>query len=117
MVATCLGGITVASKMCSLLLAPSASQSSFSSGVRPMPWLGQPCRFTGPFEKPVTSTRCSILPVRMSPTSNPSRSFTFTKQSVCAALMVNGRMELPNGPTVPTIVMRARDPQSDKVGE
>ena len=38
--AICFGGITVASKTCSLLFGPSASQSSRSSGVRPMPWLG-----------------------------------------------------------------------------
>ena len=28
------------------------TQTSFSSGVRPMPWLGQPCRLTGPFLNP-----------------------------------------------------------------
>ena len=47
--ATWRGGITVASKMCIRLLWASASQSSVSSGVRPMPWLGQPCRLVGPF--------------------------------------------------------------------
>ena len=40
MVAICLGGITVASKMCSRLFGPSDSHSSRSSGVRPIPWLG-----------------------------------------------------------------------------
>ena len=33
---------TVLSKMCIALLCPSLNQSSRSSGVRPMPWLGQP---------------------------------------------------------------------------
>src|SRR5256885_1985819 len=28
-----------------------------------MPWLGQPCRFVGPWLNPSTSTRCSIFPV------------------------------------------------------
>ena len=49
-----------------------------------------------------TSTRCSIFPVVRSPTSKPSRSLTFTKQSVCAPFTVNGRITLPNGPTVRT---------------
>ena len=42
--AICLGGVTVLSKTCSRLLAASQTQISFSSGVRPMPWLGQPWR-------------------------------------------------------------------------
>ena len=41
-------------------------------GVRPMPWLGQPCRLTGPWLKPSTSTRCNFLPVLRSPISKPS---------------------------------------------
>ena len=47
--ATCFGGIDVASNTWIALLAQSASQSSRSSGVSAMPWLGQPWRFTGPF--------------------------------------------------------------------
>ena len=43
-----------------------------------------------------------------SPTSNPSRSLTLTKQSVCAPLTVNGRMTLPNGPTSATTACVAR---------
>ena len=57
MLATCFGGITVASKMWSRLLNASVTQISFSSGVIPMPWLGQPWRLTGPFCNPSTSTR------------------------------------------------------------
>ena len=38
----------------------------------------------------------------MSPTSNPSRPLTLTKHSVCALLIVNGRIALLNGPTPPT---------------
>src|SRR5262249_49478180 len=65
----CFGGIPVASKTCMLLLAASQTQTSVSSGVRPMPWLGQPCRLTcfGSLLKPCTSTRCSTLPVLRSP--------------------------------------------------
>src|SRR5688572_30057264 len=99
MLATCFGGITVASKTCSRWLAASQSHTSFSSGVRPTPWLGQPCRLIGPFLNPLTSTRCSTLPVLMSPISNPSRSLTQQNASVCAALTVNGRMDAANGPT------------------
>ena len=58
--ATCLGGSVVTSKTCICRLKASQTQISFSSGVRPMPWLGQPCRLTGPFGKPSTSTRCSF---------------------------------------------------------
>src|SRR5262249_20563645 len=100
--ATCLGGITVASKTWTRLLWASQTQSSLSSGVRPTPWLGQPCRLTGPFSKPSTSTRCSFLPVFRSATSKPSRSLTLAKHSVCAALTVNGRTAAANGPTVCT---------------
>ena len=92
--------MTVASKMCRRVLNESVSQSSFSSGVRPIPWLGQPCRLVGPFWKPCTSTRCSFRPDTRSPISKPSSSLTFTKQSVCRPLTVNGRMLALNGPTV-----------------
>ena len=37
-----------------------------------------------------------LKPVRKSPTSKPSRSLTFTKQSVCRPFTVNGRITLPN---------------------
>src|SRR5438093_10797865 len=43
MLRTCLGGITVLSKMCTELLDPSVTQISFSSGDKAIPWLGQPC--------------------------------------------------------------------------
>ena len=39
----------MASKRCRRLLWASVSQSSFSSGVRAMPWLGHPWRLVGPF--------------------------------------------------------------------
>ena len=60
--AACFGGIAVASKTWTRWLAASTTQTSFSSGVRPMPWLGQPCRLTVPFLNAGTSTRCSFLP-------------------------------------------------------
>ena len=40
--------MTVASKMCRWLLCASATQTSLSSRVNAIPWLGQPCRLTGP---------------------------------------------------------------------
>jgi hypothetical protein len=42
------GGVTVLSNTWIALLKPSTTQISFSSGVSPTPWLGQPWRFTGP---------------------------------------------------------------------
>ena len=81
-------------------LTASTTHTSFSSGVSPIPWLGQPCRFTIPFLKPGTSTRCSFFPVFRSPISKPSSSFTLTKHSVCAPLTVNGRIDAANGPTL-----------------
>ena len=66
------GGRTVASKTWTRLLKASHTQTSRSSGVRPTPWLGQPCRFVGPVRKPSTSTRYSFFPVSRSPTSTTS---------------------------------------------
>ena len=117
MLATCRGGIAVASKTCMRLFAASETQSSFSSGVRPMPWLGQPCRLIGPCLYPWTSTRWSILPVVRSPTSKPSRPLTFTKQRVCAPLTVNGRMRCAEGPDGPRrrVARRVGDRQQGRL--
>src|ERR1700687_6366637 len=104
MLVVCFGGITVASKTYIRLLAAAESHSSVSSGVSAVPWLGHPWRLVGPFWKPATSTRCNIFPVLQSPTSKPSNSFTLTKHSVWLPLIVNGRIELLNGPTVLTAV-------------
>ena len=76
---------------------------SFSSGVRPIPWLGQPCRLSGPSEA-LHLDPVRFRPVVRSPTSKPRSSLTFTKQSVCLPLTVNGRMLAANGPTVRDLV-------------
>ena len=117
MLATCFGGITVASKTWMRLLAPSASHSSRSSGVSATPWLGQPWRFVGPFSNPATSTRCSIFPVVRSPTSKPSRSLTFTKQSVCAPFIVNGRIDVAERPDRARRPCACRDRRSTSSGD
>ena len=77
MLSFCFGGMTVLSKTWRRLLWASVSQSSFSSGVSPMPWLGQPWRLVSPVSKR-TSTRWSFLPVLRSPISKPSSSLTLT---------------------------------------
>ena len=116
MLAICFGGITVALKTWSRPLCASQTQTSFSSGVRPTPWLGQPCRLVGPCLKPATSTRCSFLPVVKSPISKPSRPLTVTKVNVWLPFTVNGLIGALNGPTAPT-TLRVFTSKTVKSGE
>src|SRR5438128_1737421 len=59
MLRTCLGGITVLSNTCTELLDPSVTQTSFSSGDKAIPWLGQPC--------PLSRSRDSAIRSQHSP--------------------------------------------------
>src|SRR5215471_10397372 len=56
---TCLGGITVLSNTCTVLLAPSVTQTSFSSGDNAIPWLGHPCPVSRSRDQPYPCT-CTV---------------------------------------------------------
>src|SRR5262249_27126187 len=59
MLRTCLGGITVLSKTCTELFAPSVTQTSFSSGDKAIPWLGHPCPVSRSRDHPYPCT-CTV---------------------------------------------------------
>ena len=99
MLSRCCGGSLVISKTCNRRLAASQTQISRSSGVRPMPWLGQPDASVYPARSRPPRPAPTSPPFVSSPISNPSSPLTLTKQRVFEALTVKGRTGALNGPT------------------
>ena len=92
-------GSPLTSKTCSMLLAASISQISFSSGDREMPWLGVLSEKPGGMLKPSTGTVYRTWPVLRSLTWKPRKPVAVVKARVCLPLMVKGRTVSISGPT------------------